>query len=272
MTEVVTSLPDPLPTRMNLGCGYDLRKGYLNVDLQPKHSPDLVADVTRLPMLPPDHFEEILAQDVLEHLERAHTQPALDEWARLLKPNGVLVIRVPSLLDLFEMLSAPAWREFEKAQEVVHLMYGTQAYTGDFHLTGFTPALLDGYLRRAGLLICEANVRDGWLFDIRARKIGRLESAAEFVHGAYFRILGRPVDPSGLQDHCRALDAGEMTREDLETSLRNSDEGRFLTANPSYLVRHRTRLHDLPVSTALVRTARSAAGRLAARMGLKLPR
>ena len=257
---------------MNLGCGYDLRKGYLNVDLQPKHSPDLVADATRLPMLPSDHFEEILAQDVLEHLERARTQPALDEWARLLKPNGVLVIRVPSLLDLFEMLSAPAWREFEKAQEVIHLIYGTQAYTGDYHLTGFTPTLLDGYLSRCGLLICEANLRDGWLFDIRARKVDRLESTVEFVHGAYFRILGRPVGPGGLEDQCRAIDVGDMRREDLEISLRNSDEGRFLAANSSYLVRHRVRLHDLPVSTAMVRKLRSAAGRLAARAGLKRPR
>ena len=268
MNPPTLQLPEPLPTRLNIGCGYDVRPGYLNVDLQPKHSPDLVADATHLPMLPSGHFEEILAQDVLEHLERVHTQPALEEWARLLAPNGILTVRVPSLLDMFEMLSAPEHREFEKAQAIVHLMYGTQAYNGDYHLTGFTPALLDGYLRRAGLLICEASLLHGWLFDVRARKADHLESTAEFVHGAYFRILGRAADPAGLAHHRRAIDAGETTRERVEASLRDSDEGHFLAGNPSYLVRHRSRLRRVPFSTKAMRAARAFASRLAARAGL----
>lgn len=265
------TLPDPLPTRMNVGCGYDTRAGYFNVDLQPKHNPDLVADATHLPMLPSGHFEEILAQDVLEHFERERTQPALDEWSRLLQPDGVLILRVPSLLDMFEMLSAPDHREFEKAQSIVHLMYGTQAYTGDYHLTGFTPALLDGYLRRAGLLICEASLLHGWLFDIRARRTDHLESATEFVQGAYFRILGRPADPGGLE-HCRrVLESGAMTRDDVEAGLRNSAEGRFLAANPGYLARHRLRLRSVPLHTALTEKMRALARGLAARIRPHFP-
>ena len=65
---------------MNVVCGFDYRKGYLNVDLHAVHKPDLVADVTRLPMLPPEAFDEILAQDVLEHFERAKSTPALCKW------------------------------------------------------------------------------------------------------------------------------------------------------------------------------------------------
>src|SRR3954449_9383032 len=60
------SLPNPLPTRLNVGCGYDIRPGFLNVDNGDWHSPDLVADITDLVMLPSGHFEEIVAQDVLE--------------------------------------------------------------------------------------------------------------------------------------------------------------------------------------------------------------
>lgn len=271
MSQPSTPLPDPLPTRINLGCGYDLRAGYLNVDLQPKHNPDLVADATHLPMLPSGHFEEILAQDVLEHFERDRTQPALDEWSRLLQPNGVLIVRVPSLLDMFEMLSAPDRREFAKAQEVVHLMYGTQAYTGDYHLTGFTPALLDGYLRRAGLLICEASLLHGWLFDIRARRTDQLESAAEFVHGAYFRLLARPADAAGLEHFRRALESGGMTRVDVEAALRDSAEARFLADNPSYLRPHRARLRDVPLNVVVMRRVHAAARRLATRLRSRFP-
>ena len=87
MTESALDL-DALPRRMNLGCGWDHRDGYLNVDFQDFHHPDLVADVRNLDMLPAAWFEEIIAQDVLEHLERTEADAALAEWARLLAPGG----------------------------------------------------------------------------------------------------------------------------------------------------------------------------------------
>jgi len=235
-------LPQPLPKKANVGCGFDYRGGYLNVDLHERHKPDLVADVTHLPMLPDAHFDEILAQDVLEHFERAKTAPALAEWSRLLAPEGVLHVRVPSLFGMFELLARPDYRNAEKAEEIIHLMYGTQAYTGDYHLAGFTVATLDAHLRRAGLLVCEAAVEHGWLFDVRARKTDRLASDREFVHGAYFSILGRPADTQGLADFETALASGRLSRGALEETLRNSEEAHFAAANPAYLVQHRDRL------------------------------
>jgi predicted SAM-dependent methyltransferase len=82
------NLPDPLPRSLNVGCGFDMRSGFLNVDFAPNTTPDLSADVTHLPMLPDGHFDVIVAQDVLEHFERAKTSVALAEWARLLSPAG----------------------------------------------------------------------------------------------------------------------------------------------------------------------------------------
>jgi hypothetical protein len=35
--------------RLNLGCGYDVRPGWLNIDLYQRHGPDVVAVVRRLP-------------------------------------------------------------------------------------------------------------------------------------------------------------------------------------------------------------------------------
>jgi len=267
MTDSHATLPNPLPTRINIGCGYDVRAGYLNVDLQPKHNPDLVADATHLPMLPSGYFEEILAQDVLEHLERDRTEPALAEWARLLAPEGVLQLRVPSLFGMFELLSMPHYREFSKAKEIVHLMYGTQAYTGDYHLTGFTAALLDGYLRNAGFLVCEAAIKDIWLFDVRARKTERLRDDAEFLHSAYFSVLGRPADAAGLEAKSRALASGAATRESIEDSIRHSEEARFLAQNPAYLLPYAHRLDKPSIAArgehALRSIVRSVKRRLA---------
>ncbi|WP_422823455.1 class I SAM-dependent methyltransferase [Variovorax rhizosphaerae] len=116
---------------MNLGCGYDVRPGYLNVDLHERHGPDLVANVLSLGMLPSGKFAEIVAQDVLEHVERQQVHVALTAWARLLAPEGVIQVRVPSLELMFRMLAQPQNRPADEAAKVIHLMYGTQAYTGD---------------------------------------------------------------------------------------------------------------------------------------------
>lgn len=250
------SLPEPLPKRLNVGCGFDVRPGYLNVDLHARHHPDLVADVTDLPMLPSGYFEEIVAQDVLEHFERSRTAPALAEWSRLLAPEGVLRVRVPSLMDLFEMLASPERRSFAAAQEVVHLMYGTQAYNGDYHLAGFTAALLDGYLRNAGLLVCEASILHGWLFDVSARKTAQLVDDAEFLQGAYFSILGRPIDPAGLEGNLEALAQNRADRQSIESTLRESTEAKFLARNPSYLLRHAHRLSPQPLATRIAALVR----------------
>lgn len=80
--------------RLNLGCGRDLRPGYLNVDAAAEVRPDLVWDLDRTPYpLPANHYDEILARDVVEHLGSV---PAFVEEAyRLLRPGGELEITTP---------------------------------------------------------------------------------------------------------------------------------------------------------------------------------
>jgi hypothetical protein len=166
------NLPNPLPRRLNLGCGYDIRPGYLNVDFVERHAPDFVADVTNLPMLPNRYFDEIIAQDVWEHFERDKTRPALAEWARLLSDSGFLWVRIPSMLHLAEMLVAAEEHGPDKVRAVLHLVYGTQAYPGDYHLTGFTSSVLADLFSSVELVITEVYLYQGWLYEITARRRG----------------------------------------------------------------------------------------------------
>jgi SAM-dependent methyltransferase len=265
-SDPVPSLPVPLPRKLNVGCGYDYRQGYLNVDLHAVHKPDLVADVTRLPMLPDAAFDEIVAQDVLEHFERARTAPALAEWSRLLVAGGVLHVRVPSLLGMFDLLSRPDRRPPARAEEIIHLMYGTQAYNGDYHLAGFTAATLRERFHDAGLRVCRAALMDGWLFDVSARKTSRLADDVEFVHEAYFSLLDRPVDPEGLARCVQALASGAATREAIEASLRGSEEARFLEHYPAYLLPYARQIGRPSLRTRATRSARSIVRALYARL------
>ncbi len=55
--------------RLNLGCGYDKRDGWVNVDSVAACAPDQVVDLERLPWPWPDNVvDEVLMKHVLEHL------------------------------------------------------------------------------------------------------------------------------------------------------------------------------------------------------------
>jgi predicted SAM-dependent methyltransferase len=159
------------PARLNLGCGYDVREGFLNVDIHDFHNPDLVADVAHLDMLPSGHYQEIIAQDVLEHLPRTSTVPVLQEWSRLLAVGGTIHIRVPSVVDLVELMKSPEHQSIEQQELFIQCLFGTQAYTEDTHYTTFTEPLLRHYLALADLAVKEWGMRDRWLFEIDALKV-----------------------------------------------------------------------------------------------------
>lgn len=79
--------------KLNLGCGMDIREGYINVDCAKLGGVDVVYDLTVLPLpFEPESFVEINCQDVLEHFEY---MPLVVDLYRLLKPNGKLFIKVP---------------------------------------------------------------------------------------------------------------------------------------------------------------------------------
>jgi predicted SAM-dependent methyltransferase len=159
------------PDKLNLGCGWDIREGYLNVDLHDFHKPDLVADVTKLEMLPSGYYSEVIAQDVLEHLPRQSTVEVLTGWCRLLKVGGTLHLRVPSVIDLAELMKLPENQTIAQQELFVQCLFGTQAYTEDCHYTTFTEPLLRHYLAEAGMAPDVWGMRDGWLFEVDARKL-----------------------------------------------------------------------------------------------------
>jgi hypothetical protein len=157
-----------IPRRLNVGCGWDRRDGYLNVDLQEFHEPDLVGDARDLRELPSGHFEEILAIDVLEHLPRTDCAVALAEWWRLLVDGGRLMLQVPDVVAVARLLCER--RDVSDQRTLVQNLFGTQAYTGDWHQNGFTELLLRAELHEAGFDVLALTHRDEWLFDVTAAK------------------------------------------------------------------------------------------------------
>jgi len=217
--------------KLNLGCGFDIRSGYVNVDANDEHHPDLVSDVANLSALADCVASEALAQDVLEHLPRAKASTALREWNRVLQPEGQLIVRVPSVAHLLRLLEDKQHQDVATQQRLIQCLYGTQGYDGDFHLNGFTEVTLRHDLNEAGFSVLNLRIMDDWMFEVRAKKIKhvapdpmlRLPTDKEFLHAVYDALFHRPVDPDGETYYLKVMSGG-IAREAVLEALKSSEE------------------------------------------------
>lgn len=80
--------------RLNLGCGKDIRKDFVNLDVAKLPGVDVVHDVSRTPWpFKESEFDEILCRHILEHFD--DMMPVLEELHRITKPDGRITIQVP---------------------------------------------------------------------------------------------------------------------------------------------------------------------------------
>lgn len=80
--------------KLNLGCGAFKEEDAINVDINPSVNPDVIHDLDTIPYpFECDYFDVIKANHVLEHLNAPFE--VMKELYRILKPGGVLIIKVP---------------------------------------------------------------------------------------------------------------------------------------------------------------------------------
>jgi predicted SAM-dependent methyltransferase len=73
--------------KLNLGCGTDIREGWINIDSYERSNGTVNMDITKL-TYENNYADEICARDVLEHVTHRKTMDVLREWYRVLKPGG----------------------------------------------------------------------------------------------------------------------------------------------------------------------------------------
>jgi len=83
--------------KLNLGCGKDIKAGYINLDIV-DYGGNMIHDINSFPYpFKENYFDEIYASHVLEHLNSFHN--TISELYRILKPNGILIVYAPFFLN-----------------------------------------------------------------------------------------------------------------------------------------------------------------------------
>lgn len=163
---------------LNLGCGTDIRPGFVNVDFRQLPGVDKVADLSKLPWPWADgEVDHVMMLDFLEHFPYRQTERILEDCWRMLKVGGKIEIQVPDLEHCARAASLTGpfccnrcgW-EFPEgdlradffickqcrqswmdvAEAAIHRLYGGQDYEGNWHHTGFTKLYLDRLLQMKG--------------------------------------------------------------------------------------------------------------------------
>lgn len=188
--------------KLNLGCGNDIKQGYVNVDFRAMPGVSKV-DLSQFPWPYSDgEVEEIQMLDFLEHFPYRKTDQILTEVWRILKPGGFVDVQVPDFYECSAAMNYDVgmlcnacgfeWSEAHclgnesvrcgkcgqlrsaVAEAGMRRLYGGQDYEGNWHFAAFTKNSIQEKLHKngfqAGEFLEEEHQRLNWNMKIRAYK------------------------------------------------------------------------------------------------------
>jgi SAM-dependent methyltransferase len=144
--------------KLNLGCGGDVREGWLNIDVRKTHPKVLVLDLEKelLRPFPDGSVDEILAKDFIEHLSWRVVEDFLRDCYRVLKRGGRMFIQVPDLEAIArKVILNPDFKygDLSGWKAISFWVYGGQEYSENTHKAGFTILTLKQLLESIGFVV-----------------------------------------------------------------------------------------------------------------------
>ena len=131
--------------KLNLGSGEKPLDGYDNIDIKAGRS------AYPLDTVETGSVDEVRASHLLEHFPREQQLPVIQEWARVLKPGGLLKIAVPDFDKIIGAYQSPN----AGAIPIESYLMGGQIDPTDQHKAIYNHGKLRALLKRAGLLRVE---------------------------------------------------------------------------------------------------------------------
>ena len=144
--------------KINVGSGKDYREGYINIEPNELFPADIRDDIRNV-SFEENSLDEILAQDVIDHVTYMECRVLLRKFYTWLKPNGLLNIHLPN----FENLSKWASEGDHESMIWIHGTDGKRAsYDTNFIKWSYTPRTIKKLLRGIGFIIIPWSVAAGF--------------------------------------------------------------------------------------------------------------
>lgn len=121
--------------KLNIGCGANIRDGWVNLDCNDLPGVDVVHDIEKIPLpFGDDEFDIIRCDNILEHIEYIEV---LKDIHRILKPGGKLIVRVPHFTTRINY-SDPTHKKLFSIDTFDFFVDGMtdKNYYFDFHFSG----------------------------------------------------------------------------------------------------------------------------------------
>jgi len=131
--------------KLNLGCGGDYKKDYINIDAFDSTVADRIMPASDLE-LNDNTVDEILASQIIEHLGIAGSIHMLSECFRVLKPGKKLIIETPDLQKSFKKYVEG---DRESRKNLLPWIYGVDI-PGMIHRFCYPDDLLEEILEKIG--------------------------------------------------------------------------------------------------------------------------
>lgn len=149
---------------LNLGCGKFKFKETINCDLY-NDTADRKIDAQDLSEFRDGSANAIYASNLLEHFGCEDSLKVLEEWKRVLRMGGYLIIGLPDMEKVIQVIAQwlstkldvlPPQRQHYHYMlwiSVMKMIYGWQTNEGDFHKWGYSIEYLTQVLEDAGFKI-----------------------------------------------------------------------------------------------------------------------
>lgn len=164
-----------MPRFLHVGCGRKRKAQTIQalntpeweevtLDIDESVDPDIVDKLPELAKVPPDSFDVVYSSHSIEHLYPHEVPVALMAFHRVLKSDGIVIIRCPDLQAIGERLASgdletPIYDSSLGPVAPIDMLYGFRAslQQGNLymaHHTGFTSKTLTTALQQAGFKGC----------------------------------------------------------------------------------------------------------------------
>lgn len=137
--------------KLHIG-GRERKEGWSILNAQPGPVVDIVGDFRDLSGFEDESVDAVYASHVLEHLDMAsEALAALKELHRIVRPDGCVMISVPDVAILSQLILHPQATP-ELQLHLMRVLFGGQTDPWDYHKSGYTEAVLLGFLGNAGFM------------------------------------------------------------------------------------------------------------------------